>query len=666
MLLNSLHSIKIIENHQYIFLLAIVAVGFFVRVLRFRKKGQFTWDEAAYYREAQNNIAIFGFLKKNLFRMLRTKRAPEKKKELFNDYIKEVQSYQKVVFFKSWHTYLNHISICIFGHKDYSAAVPSLLIGTSEIAVVFFLGKIMFGPMAGLLAALFLSLSGMHILNSRSSGPEVRTAMCYLLIVIFSVGHKLLFSGHPATISSLFQPESLLLLIGAGFFICGTICFNPCWLMLFPFLFFISDGIFAIVSNSISIPAFIVSQFIVFLSAAIFYMITDIPYLILQKYIPEAKIGTGINRLKVSTLELIKYSHVRVKQEDRGEFIKPPKWHWLYFYPELLLHSEGIAVFMLSVAGIGLLVLRHSPLNLFIAFQGAFVWAFVIFAPYKSARTILPLVPLFCLYAGIAAAALPIYILVPLVAYISVRALIYASRIVKLTSGIKSAAEFINEQGSELFLCTSAPFVLLYGPPDVVPVSPSDFGVIYTYYMEGFDFLVVDHHLKFPGIASDSFINYIEDNITPVFSAEDPAITFFPIKAECEYFSPGDFHIENKLEAFSIWNDFITNSDQRNKMIRVYDMRIFFKNEKFLLDHPTSLFYFASMKFKEQKYKEALAMFQRALSMNDSPIYRLHIGVCHLKLGRKELAKKILLSITSDESLMPDIRSMVDYFLAEC
>jgi len=206
----------------------------------------------------------------------------------------------------------------------------------------------------------------------------------------------------------------------------------------------------------------------------------------------------------------------------------------------------------------------------------------------------------------------------------------------------------------------------MYGPLGVVPSTPQNFEKIYDSFIRGMRYIIIEHHEKFPGIVNDSIVSYIEENLAPAFIVEDPAVTFFPIKAECEYYSPEDYGLGHVPEIYSRWNSFVTKPSPEDKLIRVFDLNQFFSDDGLLSNHPSPLFYFASQKFKEQKYGEALPMFQKLISINDSPIYRIHVGVCHLKLGRKELAKKIFMKLANDDTLIKEIRDMNEYFIKQC
>jgi hypothetical protein len=513
---------------------------------------------------------------------------------------------------------------------------------------------------------LILSLSGIHILHSRSSGPEVRTSACYLFILLLSVAHKTLLHGDAATFAFLLSAKSLLILAGIGFFICGTVCFNPCWFLLFPFLFFATESIYAIYSKAVPLPVFIVSQIVVFSSAALFYVITDIPNFIFMRYLPDLKMGTNIGRLIVTNKEMINFARDRATREKISERVKPPKWYWLAFYPELLVRVEGWAMTFAATAGLALLAYHRSNIGLYIALQGIFVFSFIVVAPYKCARVILPFVPLFCIYVAYALTQISIFLFAPIAIWIFIRALIYAIRIIKQTSGIKKAFEFIKKQGADMFQCTSAPFIMIYGPPGALPQTPVDFEVIFRCYTQGIRYLFVEHHHKFPGIVNDTIIPYIEKNVAPVFTVEDPAVTFFPIKAETEYFSPGDFGLNYTVERISVWNDFVTKHSPEETKVRVYDLNEFFMNNELVLNHPSALFFLGSQLLKDQKYDEALKMLQKAISLNDSPLYKLYVGICHFKLGRKELAKKVLVKIAGDENLRKDIRDTAINIITQC
>lgn len=661
----SLATLKINTVESALALTAILMLGLIPRLLRFRKKGVFTWDEAAYYREAIVTFKIFEYAIRNRLEIRRTRGDKKAREELIKKYHNTVPPVMKLVYFKPWHNYLNIIFIKIFGHNDYSASIPSLIMGIFTIPVVYLLGRAIYNPAVGLAAAFLLSAGGMHILHSRSSGPEIRTAFCYACILLLSFAHKYFMPGACIEFGYLFSLKSIAILAGIGFFLCGTLCFNPAWLALFPPLYLFSEVFYTVMAKSAGFWEFAITQLMVFSFMFVFYVITDLPFHFLKKFFPESGIKTNFDRLKKTASEMLGFLNIRMKSIE-VEYEKPPKWYWLNFYPKVLARTEGIVSLAVLCTGCILMSLDHLYMSRFLAIQGVFMLLFIIFVPYKSARVVLPLIPLGCLYGGFLIARIPLYISVPVILIITIRSALYSTRIVKLTSGIKSAADRIKNDGYACFQCTSAPFLMLYGPKGVLPVIPSSFKAILHNYRSGLRYLFVEHHIKFPGISNDDALEYIVENLEPIYSFDDPAATFYPIKAETEYLMPGDYGMKHPPEKISRWNAFVTKTQPEDEKIRVYDLESFFNNTKLLVSNSTTLYHFANELFISKRYAESLELFQKALKLKESAIYRLHIGTCHLILGRPGLAKKILAKVAEDESQAPEIREMAEGLMEKC
>ncbi len=667
MIYKQMETLKIAPFVTYLLLSLIVVLSTSVRLIRFRKKGLFLWDEAAYYREARSAIALIGFIFKHGRELIRLKRNPNKERtDVLYKELRFSTPAILITYYKPWHLLLNSITVRIFGHKDYGVAAPSILLGAGSVAGVFFAMDAVLGPVPALLAAFALSVSGLHFLHSRSSEPEIGSSLCYLLVFTLSVHYKMSLDGAPDTFTHLFSVNSMLLLVGCGFFLCGTLCFNPLWLPLFPFFYFISEVLYAVMSGKTALPVFAVAQSIVFVSAAVFFIITDIPYIFLSRYFPEVKVESNTKRLINTISKLLGLLRFRLKPKTI-EFVRPPKWHRFTFYPHVLLHTEGAAVLLASMGGLVVLALRRSPLDVLIAFQAAYLFLFLTFVPYKAARALMPLIPFIYICAGVFFAAIPFWAFLPLVTWITLRGAAYIARAAGITSGMKKAAEYINGLGREYFQCTSAPFVLMYGPPLTPPVSPLNYESVLRAYKIGFRHLIADHHVYYPGMNNDNIIPYIEQNLKPVFTVDDPAVTFFPIKAECEYYAPDDYFFDLPAEWISDWNRFLNEPSPQDKTIRIYDLDEFFGNKDLLSNCSSVYLHLATEMIRDGKHNDAIGMLKKGARLaKDKKIFNLYTAMCYISVGRKEWAKKILIEMLKEENLFHQYRNKCNELLKRC
>jgi 4-amino-4-deoxy-L-arabinose transferase-like glycosyltransferase len=65
------------------------------------------------------------------------------------------------------YNWLVSLSFLAFGYNEFAARLPSALLGTGCVIVVYLLGRNMFGPMAGFLSGMILATSGEHVILSR-------------------------------------------------------------------------------------------------------------------------------------------------------------------------------------------------------------------------------------------------------------------------------------------------------------------------------------------------------------------------------------------------------------------------------------------------------------------------------------------------------------------
>ena len=83
------------------------------------------------------------------------------------------------------HTFLIWAASLILGFHDYTGMFVSVVLGILSIGVLFLLGKKMFDTQTGLIAAAILSVSGYHLLYSRSGVTEATLTFFYVLGTFF-------------------------------------------------------------------------------------------------------------------------------------------------------------------------------------------------------------------------------------------------------------------------------------------------------------------------------------------------------------------------------------------------------------------------------------------------------------------------------------------------
>lgn len=76
-------------------------------------------------------------------------------------------------------------SFLAFGFNEFAARLPSALLGTGCVMVVYLLGRSMFGPMAGFLSGVILATSGEHVILSRAVVHDIALAFFITLALYF-------------------------------------------------------------------------------------------------------------------------------------------------------------------------------------------------------------------------------------------------------------------------------------------------------------------------------------------------------------------------------------------------------------------------------------------------------------------------------------------------
>ncbi len=83
------------------------------------------------------------------------------------------------------HTFLIWLATLVIGIHDYTGMLLSVVLGILSVGIVFFLGKEMFDTETGLIAAAVLSVSGYHLIYSRSGAAEATLTFFYLIGTFF-------------------------------------------------------------------------------------------------------------------------------------------------------------------------------------------------------------------------------------------------------------------------------------------------------------------------------------------------------------------------------------------------------------------------------------------------------------------------------------------------
>ena len=83
----------------------------------------------------------------------------------------------------SLHTVLLHLSIWCFGDGEFSLRAPSVVLGWTTVAAIYWVGRQIGGQIVGLLSALLLGFSGFHIYFSQEARPYALLALMATVFV---------------------------------------------------------------------------------------------------------------------------------------------------------------------------------------------------------------------------------------------------------------------------------------------------------------------------------------------------------------------------------------------------------------------------------------------------------------------------------------------------
>ncbi|HOO56665.1 MAG TPA: tetratricopeptide repeat protein [bacterium] len=639
----------------------VIIIGVFIRILKLKSKGLFLWDEAAYCREVLVIKWLIRFSLSHYRAFIDQLKHPDERERtnLLEKY--RVNHIAPIAYYKFWHSLAQYISSLLFRKKDISSVIPSVVMGSLTIPIVFMVTNHLYGVIPGLCAALIISFSGLHILESRSAEPEIGASFFFLLFFSSLVLTKIVYQNVvPGQ-----QNYSLIILIlcFTGFCLAGVIEFNKAWIVLIMPVFFILETAYLFISGDYSWVMLLMSLSIPAVIAAVFVIITDVPFFLIGKVLKEAKAST----ITQETFNLIKLMWFRLNgtqnAADDYQVTLPKHFRWL-FYIDLLRKTEGTAVLLAGIAGIVVSYSAVDPLKLYFATAGVITFLFLTYIPYKSTRASTIFVPFLSIFAAVGLSLLPPAAGLLLLAWIILRGCRYAFKIAGLKSGMKKAIDFIHSKGEKDFLCTNAPFISVYCDDYQKPNVPCHYDLIYSSWKEqNIKYIIIEHHKNFPGMSYDNSTRHITENCEPVFTVEDPCAVFYPLLAEAEFHSSSTLSVGVKANVEK-WNEFRLNPSDEDKQVNVYDLQEFFteKHSDELLckiHNEKGIFL-----FKHHQYKEAVNEYKRALRYSpDNITTRFNLSICYIKLDRLNWAKKLLTELINSEKLPDDTRLDVNKYM---
>ncbi len=103
---------------------------------------------------------------------------------------------------KPTHAVLIGGAMLVLGERDLAGQVLNATLGILSVWLVFLLGKRMYGPRVGLLAALALAVSSYHVWYSRLAVAEADSVFFFLMATYLYYGSRSSGTAHPTRASS--------------------------------------------------------------------------------------------------------------------------------------------------------------------------------------------------------------------------------------------------------------------------------------------------------------------------------------------------------------------------------------------------------------------------------------------------------------------------------
>ncbi len=652
-----------IESNSLMVLAPIIVLGITLRLIRIRRKGLFLWDEAGLYREVIFMKILIRFVWSNLSVLAGLKIHPDAKKreELFDEY--ESAQITDVAFYKFGYIYPLMLSTKLIRQRDLAMVVPSLVFGILSIIGLYLIGALAFGPSAGLLAAAVAAVSGAHTLYSRSALSDMGSSFNLVLFVLMSILFKIGFAAGGTEF--FYSVQGCLLLAASGFFLFAMVMFNMAFLSVSAVIFIASEIVYIFVSGAFSLKMVIFEFVAVGSGAAMCYFVVSLPISFLTFLFPECEIETYFKQI---------IGRLLVHRKSIGSMLKPgektksvfSRAHRLLFYPTILLELEGFTVIAAACIGAGCQLYMFTDISLYLCSQGLVVFALLTFIPFKATRGSAMFLPHLFLFAGTALSMIPLWLLAPIMIIITARGVRCCLHISGLVSAIRRAAEYINSRGEEQFICTCAPFRLLYGPEDRF-LPPGMIALYehmhYCWSRKKIKYLIIDFHQHYPSLGGDDINGLIQKYYEPVWKVEDPCVTFRPLLWEAELLAEksgfGNIRIDK-----SQWNKFRLNPGDRDKFVEVYELDKLFTGEA-----GDAMLSFGALKtvpdwIKQGKLDFALTELKKAKRvLKDNPEVHYRIGQCFFLKERYKWAVNAFSQAVELEDVPTDLSQVCRGFL---
>lgn len=152
--------------NQIVVLTAILAIAAWLRYASLAQRGLIYWDEAKFALEGERFYAYF--------------------QAIFGTHV-SLNLGKSVGTAKPTHDLFIALGYLIFGIHAYTPLFVDAFCGVVEVGVVFLVGRRLFGPWVGLVAALFLAVSEYDIIYARSALSESDAALLFLIGVFLWV-----------------------------------------------------------------------------------------------------------------------------------------------------------------------------------------------------------------------------------------------------------------------------------------------------------------------------------------------------------------------------------------------------------------------------------------------------------------------------------------------
>lgn len=472
----------------YVFLLLVVIFGGFLRFYNLEDRGILLTDAAYNFLEARSIDKGFNELSYKVSSINRDNikssnllESPKVYKFSKRDDFLQGQPTQA----KALHIIFIWISALYFGFKPYASLFISALFGILSIPLIYLIGKEFYNQKVGIFSAVLLTVSGYHILYSRSGEPDIGSLFFFMLAILFYYWSR----------TRIDWPRVFLILTGlfAGF----SYTYEERWVVI-PIIFLAFEIQNIIVNKNFS-KGFERVCLLLLSMACPLILIESIYYII---FLIARRLGylIPVETYFEQLLRIFFFQNVGA-----------PKSFDLYgiiAYPYYLFRLEGIFVTLLIIIGLIAVLKRKKRLNDYIILS-----QFLIIVLFYSLHVgDFPRLFTLAIPSALILASQIFYdydiihklqskcnikkVFIILICIVLLLGTINSLKVLRIKAGYNDAIEYIQSKDEINHLSTQNWISAIYVGVDNVRNVPKYKEDLYDYINIGYNYLIVDYQLK--------------------------------------------------------------------------------------------------------------------------------------------------------------------------